>query len=1007
MNVSGHLGKPESKSGGGKSTPYWIAHGYETRFQGFQSLMRHRIRDILLVSSLYDLTVFEEDGQLYEQIRDKYHGMNLTHAPELTRVSSGEEALNLLRSGRRFDLILTTLHIEDMRPADFAASVREADVEIPIAMLAFDNLELSEMIVHQEDVLFDGVFIWEGDFRLIMAIIKTFEDRLNVEHDTNLVGVQSILLIEDNILYYSSLLPMLYVEIMNQSQRLIDEGVNLSHRRLRMRARPKIILCTTYEQAWSFFEKFGETVLGVISDIDFPKSGEPCKGAGLEFARAVKRRFADIPVMLQSTNPAHAKEAVQLGASFLLKDSPTMLQQLHEFMLDQLSFGDFVFQTPEGREVARASDLVSLEKELETVAEESLIYHASRNHFSNWLKARTEFWLAHELRPRKLSDFDSVEDMRRDLIKSLRNYRRIRQRGFITDFDPDLFDPKCSLSRIGGGSLGGKARGLSFINALISNADFDRRFQPLRVTIPAAVILGTDIFDRFLDDNGLRDFALNTHDNEKVLARFSKAAKFPDEVMADLAAFLDLVDTPLSVRSSSLLEDSHVYPFAGVYRTFMLPNAHPDPFVRLLELVKTVKKVYASTFLESAKTYMKATAYRLEEEKMAVVVQKMTGSVHGSRFYPTFSGVAKSHNFYPVPPQTTSDGIVQAALGLGKTVVEGGASVRFCPKYPRHFTPHASPKEVIAGSQRVFYALDLTAPDETKPEVADHALRSFGLDAAEQDGQLTWLASTYNPENDRITDGVSREGMRVVTFAPLLKHTELPIHEVLMQLLEMSSRGMGTPVEIEFAVNLSSGPPETGEFAVLQVRPVVLNRVLESMQIENVQRNQLICQSTQVLGNKIVDDIHDIVVVDRERFDRSKSRETAREIAGLNARLLEEGRPYLLIGVGRWGSLDPWLGIPVNWEQIAGAQVIVETGFKDMSVEPSQGSHFFQNLNSFQIGYLTIKSPDADNFIDWDWLLVQKPLVQNPFTRLLRFQNPIKIKMSAHQNRGIVMKPEM
>ncbi|NQT26798.1 histidine kinase [candidate division KSB1 bacterium] len=969
--------------------------------------MHHRIRDILLVSSLYDLTVFEEDGQLYEQIRDKYHGMNLTHAPELTRVSNGEEAIALLHSGQRFDLILTTLHIEDMRPADFAAAVRESGFKIPIAMLAFDNLELSEMILHQEDALFDGTFIWQGDFRLILAIIKYFEDRLNLEHDTNLVGVQSILLIEDNILYYSSLLPMLYVEIMNQAQRLIEEGVNLSHRRLRMRARPKIILCTNYEEAWSFFEAYSETVLGVISDIDFPKEGKLCKGAGLDFARAVKRRFTDIPILLQSKNPAHAKEAVQLGGSFLLKDLPTMLQQLHEFMLDQLSFGDFIFHSPDGREVGKASDLISLEKELESIPEDCLIYHASRNHFSNWLKARTEFWLAHELRPRKLSDFSSIEDMRQDLIHTLREYRQIRQRGFITDFEQDLFDPKCSLSRIGSGSLGGKARGLSFINTLINNANFQKQFKNIHITIPSAVILGTDIFDHFLNENNLRDFALNTMDDEKILNRFSKAKKFPDEVMADLAGFLDLVNTPLAIRSSSLLEDSHVYPFAGVYRTFMLPNAHPDPFVRLLELVKTIKKVYASTFLKSAKKYMKATAYRLEEEKMAVVIQKMVGFTHENRFYPTFSGVAKSHNFYPMHPQTYADGIVQAALGLGKTVVEGGASVRFCPKYPRHFNQFATAKEAIASAQRSFYALDLKTPDETKPSEDDHSLKSFDLDVAERDGELSWLASTYLPENDRITDGTSREGLRLITFAPLLKHAEFPIHEILVQLLEISSRGMGTPVEIEFAVNLSPNSNEPSEFAVLQVRPVVMNRVLESMQIEQIERDQLICQSTQVLGNKIIENIHHIVLVDRDRFDRSKSKETAIEISELNARLIEEECPYLLVGVGRWGSLDPWLGIPVTWEQIAGAQVIIEAGFKDMSVEPSQGSHFFQNLNSFQIGYLTIKSTDTENFVDWDWLLQQEPLVQNTYTKLLRFENPITIKMSAHQNRGIVMKPNI
>lgn len=984
--------------------PLWIQKGYDARFQNFQDLMRHRIRDILLVSSLYDFIIFEEDGRVYELIRDKYQGLNLTHAPELTQVSSGGEAIAMIQQ-KRFDLVLVTLHIEGMRPAALAKAIKKSGYDIPVVMLAFDNKELSDMLIHHEAEYFDEIFIWQGDYHLILAIIKTMEDRLNVDEDTDKIGVQSIIVIEDNILYYSSLLPMIYIEIMKHSQRLIDEGINLSHRRLRMRARPKILLCQTYEQAWDYFQKFQETVLGVISDIDFYKDGEPCRDAGIHFARDVKAVHSDIAVLLHSTNSVHQPAAEKLGAAFVLKDSPTLLQELRKFMMEQLSFGDFVFYTPDGREVARANDLPSLEKRLCEVPEESIVFHAERNHFSNWLKARTEFWLAHEIRAQRLSDYPTIEETRQSLIQSLREYRKLRQRGVITDFNPDAFDPDASLSRIGSGSLGGKARGLNFVNMLIVNADFQKKFPSVEIGIPPAVLLGTEVFDQFLDENDLRDFALHAEDDQLILNRFVNAGKFPEKIMNKMTAFLDLIDTPLAVRSSSLLEDSHVHPFAGVYKTYMLPNIHKDPFVRLLELIRAIKKVYASAFYQSAKRYVKVTPYRLEEEKMAVVIQKMAGSLYQNRFYPTFSGVAKSYNYYPIAPQKYDDGVVNIALGLGKTVVEGGLSKRFCPKYPRMHSAGSSAKEIIQNSQQHFYALNVQIEDTQEATKADMFLGRFDLSVAEEDRTLTKIASTYSHENDRIYDGLSREGMRLVTFAPLLKNPDFPIAEIMCELLKLGSWGMGTPVEIEFAVNLSDDAKKKHTLSVLQMRPIVLNRELEVFNIEGYQPEQLICQSTQVLGNDIIEDIYDIVLVDKDCFDRAKSTEVAEEVSQLNTALLEQEKPYLLIGVGRWGSLDPWLGIPVAWEQIAGARAIVEAGFKDFSVEPSQGTHFFQNLNSFEIGYLTVTRENRQDFVDWEWLLSQPVHTRMKYTRHLCFEQSIVVKMSAHQNKGIILKP--
>lgn len=986
--------------------PDWVEHGYGTRFQGFQNLMRLRIRDVLLVSSLYDLYLFEEDGRLYELIRNEYQGLHLSHSPELTRVSSGKEAIALAREEKRFDLIITTLHIEDMPALKFARMVREAGLTIPIVLLAYDNRELKELLTHHDTSVFDRVFIWQGDFRLIIGIIKHLEDRMNVDHDTKLVGVQSIILIEDNVRYYSSFLPIIYTEILNQSQRLISEGINLSHKYLRMRARPKILLCTTYEEAWEFFRQYEDFILGVISDVDFQREGKQDPRAGIEFAKNVKARHKDIPILLQSTTPEYEAQARMIGASFLLKDSPTLLHDLRQFMVHYFSFGDFVFRTADGMEVGRATDLKSLEEALHHVPDESIIYHGERNHFSNWLKARTEFWLAHKLRPRKVSDYPSPSALRADLISALRQYRHIRQRGLITDFVKESFDPTSSFARIGGGSLGGKARGLGFVNILINNYDVRDRFDGVQISVPPAVVLGTDVFDQFLDENNLRAFALEATDDAEITQRFIQARRFPEDVLGELAAFLDLIRDPLAVRSSSLLEDSQYHPFAGVYETYMIPNNNPDLFTRLGELVTTIKRVYASTFYRSAKDYIRVTSYRLEEEKMAVIIQKMVGAARENRFYPDFSGVAKSYNFYPLAPQQPWDGIVSAALGLGKIIVDGGVTMRFCPKYPNHLLQLFSTEEALQNTQHEFYALDLQGRVQDTPDTQDVLLKRFQLPVAERDGTLAYVGSTYSPENDTISDGLARSGRRIVTFAPILRNKLFPLPPILELLLDMGSWGMGTPVEIEFAVNMATAD-KPKEFGLLQMRPLVLSRESEELNIEDVQPSQLLCSSVQVLGNGVITDIHDIVVVDINRFDRSKSLEVAREVGRYNEKLVSLRRPYLLIGVGRWGTLDPWLGIPIKWDQIAGARAIVEAAFKDLDVAPSQGSHFFQNITSFMIGYFSVHPKTHGGFVDWEWLEAQPACSEMAYTRHLQFEHPVVVKMNGHNNKGIILKPEV
>jgi len=986
--------------------PFLVEHGYGTRFQGFQNLMRYRIRDILLVSSLYDLYVFEEDGRLYELIRHEYQGLNLSHSPEITRVSSGQEALNLAREENRFELIITTQHIEDMHAAKLAELVRSSGLNIPVVLLAYDNRELVELLSHTDTSAFERIFIWTGNFRIIIAIIKHLEDKLNVDHDTRMVGVQSIILIEDNVRFYSSFLPILYNEILKQSQRLISEGINLSHKFLRMRARPKILLCSTYEEAWDYYKKYEDYILGVISDIDFMRNGRQDPEAGIEFARNVRTGHRDISILLQSNNPANREKASEIGVSFILKDSPTLLQDVRKFTVNNFGFGDFLFRDPNGVEVGRATDLITLEKELQVVPEESIRYHAERNHFSNWLKARTEFWLAHQLRPRKVSDFPSVEELRNNLVSSLREYRKLRQKGIITDFKKESFDPSSGFARIGGGSLGGKARGLSFVNTLINNYRITTQFENIMISVPPGVVIGTDVFDIFLDENNLRNIALNCDDDLEITRRFVEADKFPEEILADLAAFLDLIREPLAVRSSSLLEDSQYHPFAGVYETYMLPNNHDNSLIRLNDLLSALKRVYASTFYQSTKAYIKVTSYRLEEEKMAVIVQKMVGSRHNHLFYPDFSGVAKSYNFYPVPPQKSSDGIVAVALGLGKTVVDGGSTIRFSPPFPNHMPQFSSIKEILRNNQHKYYALDLEADSSHIIDTHDHLVKQYSLDRAEQDGTLTYVGSTYSHDNQAIYDGISRPGARIVSFAPILKHKIFPLPQILELLLEMGSWGMGTPIEIEFAVNMSVPSLQPRQFVLLQMRPLVLMREIEELKIEESDSARILCESPNVMGHGIIENVFDLVYVDYHKFSRKNSKDVAREINLLNHKLLSENRPYLLIGVGRWGTLDPWLGIPVNWDQISGACTIVESSFKDFMVAPSQGSHFFQNLTSFMIGYFTVNAFKKMGFIDWDWLTAQKPLIARTYTNLLRFKKPLTIKMNGQQNKGIILKPE-
>ena len=972
------------------------------RFRGFQDLAQHRIENILLVSSLYDSFILAEDGQLGERILSEFLDLSFRHSPGITRVSSGAEALALAAEQSRYNLIITSMHVGDMDAPTLARRVKDAGLRIPVVLLAYDAHELGQFLARNDASDLDRVYLWQGDVTILLAIVKEIEDRLNVAHDTALMGVQVVIVIEDNVRYYSSFLPVMYAELMHHSQELAPEGVNLSHRLMRIQARPKILLCHTYDEAWRVFSAYKENVLGVISDIEFPRGGVMCAEAGVEFARAVREAHPDVPVALQSSVSENQALAESVGAAFLQKDSPVLLQDLRRFMVENFGFGDFVFRLPDGTEVGRATDLRTLEELLGTVPGESLAHHSERNHFSKWLKARTEFAVAYHMRPRKLSDFADIEGLRRDLIESIRQYREQRNRAMIVDFDRQTFDTRSHFTRIGSGSLGGKARGLAFVNLLLDENAVRDRFPDVTVDVPESVVVATDGFDRFLDGHDLRGFAIGCEDDDEIRRRFL-AAPLPSDLLDDLASFLDMIRYPLAVRSSSLLEDSQYQPFAGIYSTYMLPNDDPDPRVRLDQLQAAIKCVYASTFSRHAKGYLAATPYRLEEEKMAVILQRLVGQVRGSRFYPDFAGVARSHNFYPVPPMTASDGVAAIALGLGATVVNGEPCLRFCPRYPRHLLQFWSAKVALKNSQRQFYALSL---GQSPAELDESGGASrYGLEVAEADGVLGMLASTYSRENDAIYDGTSRPGTRLISFAPILKHAMFPLPELLVQLLQIGERGTSAAVEVEFAVNLPTSPGERAEFAFLQLRPLALSREAAELTITDEDCAAAICHSRSVLGNGRLDQVCDLVVVDFHRFDRGRSLDVALDVARFNRLLVADNVPYVLVGVGRWGSSEPFLGIPVSWDQIAGARAIVEAGFRDFTVTPSQGTHFFQNLTSSNVGYFTVNPDAGEGFVDWDWLAAQPAVEEVGCVRHLRFDRPIVVKMNGKTNDGVILKP--
>jgi CheY-like chemotaxis protein len=976
----------------------------EMFFESFENLMPFRVQDILLVSSLYDSFILREDGRLNELLIGESLELNLQHIPAITQVSTGREAL--ARYEPRFNLIVTNLEVGDMDAAELAHEVKESGLDIPVVVLAYDYRKIKDFIARHLVSDIDRIFLWQGNVRILIAIVKYVEDKRNVQYDTGAAAVPVVLVVEDNIRDYSAFLPIIYTELICQSRRVINEAINLEHKLVRMRARPKILLCSNYEEAAKSVTQYKDHLFGIVSDVEFPRNGKLSAEAGFELARLVRSSVPDVPIVFQSSRTEFMARALCEGSAFLRKGSPTFLADLRQVLVEQFAFGDFVFRQSDGMEVARASDLNSFEGQLHKVPAESIAYHGQRNHFSHWLMARTELALARKLRPRKVSDFATYEHLRRDLIASIAEYRHEQSEILIGDFNPSQFKPREHFFlQIGSGSLGGKARGLAFVRHLLHRHRVARGFDQVRVAVPPTLVLATDVFDQFLSQNQLLDFAICSDDDHEIEQRFLKAT-LPAALEDNLRAFLAEIHYPLAVRSSSLLEDSQYLPFTGVYETFMLTNQHSGLSLRLDQLTEAIKRVYASTFSRHAKAYVRATPYRLEEEKMGVMIQQVVGRSYGTRFYPDVSGVARSRNFYPAPPAASEDGIAAVALGMGREVVGGGKCLRFCPRYPRSLLQFSSAEDMLANSQSEFWAIDLQQSADAQRSLGKLREVLFGLSAAEIDGTLHLLGSTYSADNHVVYDGLNRAGVPIVSFAPILKHGAFPLASILDQLMRVGEDALGRPVEIEFALELPRMPGEVANFGFVQIRPLVVAREGEDLPLESFVRAGLLCQSSSVMGNGRIGDLRDVMVVDPEGFERGRSREVAQVITRFNGRLSEKGIPYLLIGVGRWGSNDPWLGVPVTWDQIAGARVIVEAGFRDLRVTPSQGSHFFQNLTAFQVGYFTVNPDMRDGFVDWEWLRSQPATAEESGVRHLHFQSPLRVIMDGKTSQGMIFKPE-
>ena len=981
----------------------------------FHDLMPFQIREVLLVASPYDAFILEEDGILTEQVFREYRELYLPASPRFTHVPTGEEAVRKLKD-QRYDLILTMPRLTDVDVNEFGRRVKRMRPGRRVIVLALDVEEILRSGVELDDQAIDGAFVWSGDADLLLAIIKYAEDLDNIDHDIAKGNVRVIVMIEDSPRYYSLFLGMLYRELMQHARSLYSQGVNELQRRMYMNSRPKILHATTYDAGLELFKRYQDNVLAVISDVGLPRQGEHDSRAGIDLLRYVHDAEPGLPLLLQSAEPDMEDEAADLGAAFVHKTSRHLLERIGHFLMTNLGFGDFVFRNSEGLELDRAVDVRQLIAKLATVSAESLEYHASHNHFSIWLMARSEFELAEALRPLTIPEhFGDVEGFRQRMVDLLQAARRTTERGVIVDFNRYAFEHNL-MTRLGEGALGGKARGIAFLYRRLSEIG-DEEFHDLHVRFPKTVVITSDHFDTFMNQEDLRHFAIASDDDDEIRRRFLEAP-ISDQLQSDLYFLIENLDGPLAVRSSSILEDSLHLPFAGVYETLMIPNNAKHPGKRHAELCAAVKLVYASTFSQNAKSYLQSTGKWVEEEKMAVIVQSLVGRRHGKRFYPTFAGVGESYNFYPIGPQKPEEGVVHVALGLGRFVVAGGASMRFNPRRPGVLPPFPSVKALLHNTQQHFFALDMSHTSQDLERDLYETIRDYSLKDSEEDGTLVAVGSVFSADESRVRDDLSLPGPRIVTFNNILRHKAIPLAETLSRLLNIAEEGLGGPVELEFAVDMGNWGRRVRrgrklhlpELYVLQVRPFAgYLRHTEDFAL-SFDAEESLCVSSSSLGHGLDREVRDVVYVCRDRWEASHNKAIAAEVAQLNQTLGEEKRPYMLVGPGRWGTADEWLGIPVQWSQISNVKFLVEASPAGYDVEPSQGSHFFHNITSRRLGYLTLppgadKNAGSKEFFDWGWLDAQSACQRTEHLRHVRFDEPLTVVLNGRKGRGVVAKP--
>ncbi|MCQ2196374.1 MAG: phosphoenolpyruvate synthase [Bacteroidaceae bacterium] len=966
----------------------------------FVDLMARRIFNILLVANPYDAFMLEDDGRIDEKIFGEYAKLGLRFPPRFTQVASREEAELQMETGS-YDLLICMPGTDNNDVFDIARLIKEKYPSVPIVVLTPFSHGVNKRMEQEDLSIFEYVFCWLGNTELLLSIIKLIEDKMNLEHDTK-AGVQMILLVEDSIRFYSSLLPLLYKFVLQQSLLFATEALNSQLEQLRMRGRPKIVLARNYEEAQQLWEKFGDNTLGVISDCRFPKDGKVDEFAGLKLLTHIRQQDSYIPLVMESSESGAIEYARSCRARFIDKNSKKLDVDLRNMLSRYFGFGDFIFRDPQSmNEVVRVRNLKELQDNIFTVPRDSLLYHVSHNNVSRWLCSRALFPISEFLKHITWDSLQDVDAHRQIIFDAIVSYRRMRNQGVVAVFQRERFDKYSNFARIGEGSLGGKGRGLAFIDHIIKRHPDLNEMDLVQTMIPKTVVLCTDVFDEFMDTNELYQVALSDMPDDEIL-RYFLHARLPQSLVGDLMAFLDVVKSPIAIRSSSLLEDSHYQPFAGVYSTYMIPYVD-DAYERLRLLSDAIKSVYASVYFRSSKDYMMATSNLIDQEKMAVILQEVVGKKYDTRFYPTFSGVARSINYYPIGPEQAEEGTVNLALGLGKYIVDGGVCLRMCPAHPDHILQTSELEIALRDTQTRFYAIDLTDTD-LQFEVNDgFNIKQLPVRVADGDGTLRYICSTFDPYDNVLREGYYEgRNRKIISFCGVLQHNVFPLPKILQLILKYGEEEMRRPVEIEFAVNLNDD--RSGDFYLLQIRPMVDNRMMLDEDLLAIPDEETLMRSHSAIGHGILNDITDVIYVKTDDYRPSMNQQIADEIERMNRKMIDDGIPYILVGPGRWGSSDPWLGIPVKWPHISGAKIIVEAGLDNFQVDPSQGTHFFQNLTSLGVSYLTIDEFRGDGYWHQDILNSLPSVEESEHVRHVRFENPLTVKVDGIHCEAVVMK---